>query len=76
MPAGGRRANSNHRGANAPFKKGRWTKFSVLDGLTDRIGRIIFTPDNDVAGHGQREVLLDGREFFSLARGWFAVLDG
>ena len=54
----------------APFKKGRWTRFGVLDGLpTDRIGRIIFAPDNVMwlaSANGLSR--FDGREFFSPSR--------
>ncbi|MHB8520022.1 MAG: LamG-like jellyroll fold domain-containing protein [Limisphaerales bacterium] len=51
----------------APFKKGRWTKFSVVDGLpADRTGRVMFTPDNMlwlVTINGLSR--FDGREFFN-----------
>jgi signal transduction histidine kinase/CheY-like chemotaxis protein/ligand-binding sensor domain-containing protein/protocatechuate 3,4-dioxygenase beta subunit len=54
----------------APFKKGRWTKYSVLDGLpVNKTGRLIFTPDSmlwlDTSSGLSR---FDGREFFNLTR--------
>jgi PAS domain S-box-containing protein len=53
----------------APFKKGRWTKFGVLDGLKSNLtGRNLFAPDGTVwnfAGTGLAR--FDGREFFTLS---------
>ncbi|MSU62494.1 MAG: response regulator [Pedosphaera sp.] len=51
----------------APFKKGRWTKFSALDGLPiDRTGQIIFRT-NDMMWLKTSIGLsrFDGREFFN-----------
>ncbi len=52
----------------APFKKGRWTKFSVIDGLpTDRLGGMLCTPDNAIwVNQSQGLVRFDGREFVKL----------
>jgi signal transduction histidine kinase/CheY-like chemotaxis protein/ligand-binding sensor domain-containing protein/protocatechuate 3,4-dioxygenase beta subunit len=55
--------------AVAPFNKGRWKTFSVLDGLKNNLtGRTMFAPDgtlwNYAAGGLAR---FDGREFFILA---------
>jgi PAS domain S-box-containing protein len=54
----------------APFKKGRWKQFSVLDGLpANLIGRILPVPDGSIwmdtiSGMSR----FDGREFFNLTR--------
>ena len=54
--------------AIAPFKKGRWRKFSVLDGLKNNAtGRTMFTPDGEMWNMAYGGLLrFDGREFFTL----------
>ncbi len=51
-----------------PFKKGRWRKFSVLDGLKNNAtGRTMFTPDGEMWNMAYGGLLrFDGREFFTL----------
>ncbi|HEV2210693.1 MAG TPA: response regulator [Verrucomicrobiae bacterium] len=54
----------------APFRKGRWTRFGVLDGLSaNRTGRLIFTPQGRLwlnTGGGGGLSRFDGREFFNF----------
>jgi signal transduction histidine kinase/CheY-like chemotaxis protein/ligand-binding sensor domain-containing protein len=54
----------------APFKKGRWTKYSALDGLPmDRTGRLFFTTNETLwicTSVGPSR--FDGRAFFNLTR--------
>ncbi|MBF8285967.1 MAG: hypothetical protein HW378_4882, partial [Anaerolineales bacterium] len=52
----------------APFKKGRWKKFSALDGLLgNAVGGIIFTPDHMMwLGTQSGLSRFDGREFLNL----------
>ena len=54
--------------AIAPFRKGRWRKFSVLDGLKNNAaGRTLFTPNGDLWNMAYGGLLrFDGREFFTL----------
>jgi hypothetical protein len=54
--------------AIAPFKKGRWRKFSVLDGLKNNAtGRTMFTADGELWNMAYGGLLrFDGREFFTL----------
>jgi signal transduction histidine kinase/DNA-binding response OmpR family regulator/protocatechuate 3,4-dioxygenase beta subunit len=55
--------------AIAPFKKGRWTKFGVLDGLVNNeTGRTMFSPDGALWNETHGGLLrFDGREFFTLS---------
>ena len=51
----------------APFNKGRWTKFSVLDGLKNNaVGRTMFTSDGALwnVTYSGGLFRFDGREFF------------
>ena len=53
----------------APFNKGRWKKFGVLDGLKNNsTGRTLFTSDGALWNHGAGGFTrFDGREFFPLS---------
>ena len=53
----------------APFNKGRWKKFGVLDGLrADAVGRILFASDGTLWNQGAGGLArFDGREFSPLS---------